>query len=137
MAGGMDLAGGARGGKKPLDTVINLVPFIDLMAVTIAFLMLTAVWTAAGVQPVASGGTGPGEPSAPPLTLHVSARRVTSALLDVPLAELPRLERSLRDASVRTATLEVDDDVSYDALVQVIDACRGARVDVTVSPASG
>ena len=38
MAGGMDLGTGGKGKKKPLDTAINLVPFIDLMAVTISFL---------------------------------------------------------------------------------------------------
>src|SRR5688572_12138111 len=60
MAGGMDL-GGSKGGKKPLDTPINLVPFIDLMAVTISFLIMTAVWTQIGRLQVASGG-GMGDP---------------------------------------------------------------------------
>lgn len=41
----MDLVAGARGGKKPLDAAVNLVPFIDLMAVTISFLILTAIST--------------------------------------------------------------------------------------------
>ena len=45
MAGGMDLGTGGKGKKKPLDAAINLVPFIDLMAVTISFLIMTAVWT--------------------------------------------------------------------------------------------
>ncbi len=39
MAGGMDLGDGGKSKKKPLDTAINLVPFIDLMAVTISFLI--------------------------------------------------------------------------------------------------
>src|SRR5215470_2239688 len=56
MAGGMDLGQGGKGGKKPLDTTINLVPFIDLMAVTISFLIMTAVWTQIGRLQVASGG---------------------------------------------------------------------------------
>ena len=47
MAGGMDL-GTSKGGKKALDAAINLVPFIDLMAVTISFLIMTAVWTQIG-----------------------------------------------------------------------------------------
>ena len=53
MAGGMDL-GNAKGGKKPLDAAINLVPFIDLMAVTISFLIMTAVWTQIGRLQVSS-----------------------------------------------------------------------------------
>src|ERR1700758_2705027 len=56
MAGGMDLGTGGKSKKKPLDTAINLVPFIDLMAVTISFLIMTAVWTQIGRLQVASTG---------------------------------------------------------------------------------
>jgi len=34
-----------KGGKKPLDASINLVPFIDLLSCCISFLLITAVWT--------------------------------------------------------------------------------------------
>ena len=54
MAGGMDLGGGK--GKKSLDVAINLTPFIDLMAVTISFLIMTAVWTQIGRLQVAQAG---------------------------------------------------------------------------------
>ncbi|MBI5545096.1 MAG: biopolymer transporter ExbD [Deltaproteobacteria bacterium] len=56
MAGGMDLGTGGKGTKKPLDATVNLVPFIDLMAVTISFLIMTAVWNQIGRLPVAQGG---------------------------------------------------------------------------------
>src|SRR4051812_41851415 len=69
MAGGMDLGGVGSRGKKPLDAVINLVPFIDLMAVTIAFLLITAVWSQAGAQPVSAPGKGGGKDDEAPLTL--------------------------------------------------------------------
>lgn len=55
MAGGMDL-GVSKGGKKALDAQINLVPFIDLMAVTISFLIMTAVWTQIGRLQVSNSG---------------------------------------------------------------------------------
>ena len=55
MAGGMDL-GAKKGGKKSLDTPINLVPFIDLMAVTISFLIMTAVWNQVAKLPVTQEG---------------------------------------------------------------------------------
>ena len=55
MAGGMDL-GTSKGGKKALDAQINLVPFIDLMAVTISFLIMTAVWTQIGRLQVSNSG---------------------------------------------------------------------------------
>src|SRR5919199_123519 len=62
MAGGMDLGNSGKGGKKPLDTPINLVPFIDLMAVTISFLIMTAGWTQIGRLQVSNSG-GPPDPN--------------------------------------------------------------------------
>jgi biopolymer transport protein ExbD len=35
----------SKGGKKPVDFVVNLVPTIDLLSVLISFLLITAVWT--------------------------------------------------------------------------------------------
>src|SRR3954466_12437328 len=47
----------AKGGKKPLDAELNLVPFIDLLSCCITFLLITAVWTQiAGLQVSSSGG---------------------------------------------------------------------------------
>ncbi|MCB9557701.1 MAG: biopolymer transporter ExbD [Deltaproteobacteria bacterium] len=37
--------GGGKGGKKPVDAELNLVPFIDLLVCCICFLLITAVWT--------------------------------------------------------------------------------------------
>ena len=42
---GVDVGGGGKGGKKALDSEINMIPFIDLLMVTIAFLLITAVWS--------------------------------------------------------------------------------------------
>jgi hypothetical protein len=42
--GGVDVGGGG-GGKRAQNAEINMVPFIDLLMVTISFLLLTAVWT--------------------------------------------------------------------------------------------
>src|ERR1700683_643413 len=36
---------GAKGGRKSLDSEINMIPMIDLLMVTISFLLITAVWT--------------------------------------------------------------------------------------------
>src|SRR5919107_1548490 len=81
MAGGMDLGTGGKGGKKPLDAAINLVPFIDLMAVTISFLIMTAVWNQIGrLQVSQSGGPSedkPQETKTLPLNLMVTERGFT------------------------------------------------------------
>src|SRR4029078_7699075 len=36
---------GRGGGRRSLDSEINMIPFIDLLMVTISFLLITAVWS--------------------------------------------------------------------------------------------
>jgi biopolymer transport protein ExbD len=36
---------GKKGGRRMLDTEINMIPMIDLLMVTISFLLITAVWS--------------------------------------------------------------------------------------------
>jgi biopolymer transport protein ExbD len=43
--GGVDVGGGGKGGRRALDSEINMIPMIDLLMVTISFLLITAVWT--------------------------------------------------------------------------------------------
>jgi biopolymer transport protein ExbD len=43
--GGVDVGGGAKGKRKSVDSEINMIPMIDLLMVTISFLLITAVWT--------------------------------------------------------------------------------------------
>lgn len=40
--GGVDVGGGS--GKRAMNADINMIPFIDLLMVTVAFLLITAVW---------------------------------------------------------------------------------------------
>lgn len=42
--GGVDVGGG-KGPRRTLDSEINMIPMIDLLMVTISFLLITAVWT--------------------------------------------------------------------------------------------
>src|ERR1700689_1572185 len=42
--GGVDV-GGPKGGRKSVDSEIKMIPMIDLLMVTISFLLITAVWT--------------------------------------------------------------------------------------------
>jgi biopolymer transport protein ExbD len=41
---GVNVDGGGKGGRRSLDTEINMIPMIDLLMVTISFLLITAVW---------------------------------------------------------------------------------------------
>src|SRR5262249_14909379 len=98
MAGGMDL-GNAKGPKKPLDATINLVPFIDLMAVTISFLIMTAVWTQIGRLQVAGGG-GDGDPTPEkddktvPITLLLSEKELRLTVGTTAFGPHPRQQGS-------------------------------------------
>jgi biopolymer transport protein TolR len=94
MAGGMDLGTSSKGRKRPLDVAINLVPFIDLMAVTISFLIMTAVWNQiSSLKVTQAGGPSPDDatPPAPtlPLVLVVSERGFTLSGAGAPI-EMPR-----------------------------------------------
>jgi biopolymer transport protein ExbD len=41
----MDLEAGRAGGRRTVDSQINMIPMIDLLMVTISFLLITAVWS--------------------------------------------------------------------------------------------
>jgi len=62
-----------KGGKKPLDASINLVPFIDLLSCCISFLLITAVWTQLARMDVTQKSKAPSgavdEPPKPDVTL--------------------------------------------------------------------
>jgi biopolymer transport protein ExbD len=42
---GVDVGTGGGGKRRALDSEINMIPFIDLLMVTISFLLITAVWS--------------------------------------------------------------------------------------------
>jgi biopolymer transport protein ExbD len=75
---GVDVQQGGKGGRRSLDSELNMVPMIDLLMVTISFLLITAVW--AHSQRLAADAQVPGAPTTPPCTeckeepkLHVEA----------------------------------------------------------------
>jgi biopolymer transport protein ExbD len=43
--GGIDIGSAGAGRRRSLDSEINMIPMIDLLMVTISFLLITAVWT--------------------------------------------------------------------------------------------
>lgn len=164
MAGGMDMGGGGKGGKKPLDTTINLVPFIDLMAVTIVFLIMTAVWTQLGRLQVSQSGQSSSDQEPPPTTLQPITLLITekdlkltvggSQLEPLPITrddkgriETEKLVGKLKELKTQqpdqsAITLSTEDAVKYEDLVRLIDTVvqDGAAAplfpSVSVSPAS-
>jgi biopolymer transport protein ExbD len=75
---GIDVGGG--GAKRATNSDINMIPFIDLLMVTIAFLLITAVWTtnsriSANAENASSEPRPMTDPPPPPekvLNLHVA-----------------------------------------------------------------
>lgn len=62
--GGVNVDGGGRGGRRSLDTEINMIPMIDLLMVTISFLLITAVWVQS--SRIDANANVPGPPSSDP-----------------------------------------------------------------------
>src|SRR5258706_4242895 len=73
--GGVDVGGG-NSKKRATNSDINMIPFIDLLMCTIAFLLITAVWVTNSQLPAHAQMPGSGkEPITPPQvapTLHLT-----------------------------------------------------------------
>lgn len=52
---GIDV-GSSGHGKRPMNAEINMIPFVDLLMVTVAFLLVTAVWVSHSRLPVNASG---------------------------------------------------------------------------------
>jgi biopolymer transport protein ExbD len=63
---GVNVDSGGRGGRRSLDTEINMIPMIDLLMVTISFLLITAVWVQS--SRIDANANVPGTDTSPPCT---------------------------------------------------------------------
>jgi biopolymer transport protein ExbD len=152
MGGGAMPESGGKGRKKALDTVVNVVPAIDLLSTLIAFLLYTAVWTQVSRLQVQQLGEGAPQAEqaeqAPPLlvTLAMGERGFnlstsTGTSIDIPtlgrdpdgkirfdvkaLADrLKQLKSEFPEA--QSITVSAEDTVPYGGLVNVIDVAMGA-----------
>src|SRR5437016_854025 len=144
MAGGMLMPGG-KGGRKPLDASLNLVPFIDLLSCCISFLLITAVWTQLARINVNQKGQGQAgektEDTPPELKLVVvvdeSGYRISAGADIVPVPkkgsdyDFPTLGQKLADIKKdhqdkTDITIASDDKVKYENLVKTMDQALSA-----------
>ena len=78
--GGVNVDEGGKGGRRSTDSEINMIPMIDLLMVTISFLLITAVWTHMARINADAQVPGPPRPDVeqdkvePEKTLHVEMR---------------------------------------------------------------
>jgi biopolymer transport protein ExbD len=105
---GVNVDGAGKGGRRSLDTEINMIPMIDLLMVTISFLLITAVWVQSSRIDANANVPGPaidvppctdapGAPCKPEARLHVQTTDPSKFLLVwkegatvVRTAEVPR-----------------------------------------------
>lgn len=135
----------AKGGKRSIDFVVNLVPMLDLLSVLVSFLLITAVWTQLARINVGSvmpkGSTKPQEQQQKqkPLKILVDEKGVyikfhgdaRAEFIEVGEGMLPRIADHLKglgfkDAQANTeqkVVLAVADPVFYSMLINVMDVC--------------
>ena len=131
-----------KGGKKPLDAAINLVPFIDLLSCCISFLLITAVWTQLARMDVTQKGQGaagstdekPPEPTVN-LTLYIDKDGYTFAKSTGESTPIPmkgddydyvKLADILKDAKTaypdkNDIAVKADDSVLYNKIIRTMD----------------
>jgi hypothetical protein len=113
MAGAIAATPAGPRGRRSLDSELNMIPMIDLLMVTISFLLITAVWTnMARVDADAQvpGTEGP-TPAAVETRLHVELGDPAKIVLHwnagptvVRSAEIPRREEVTLARGVRSVT---------------------------------
>ena len=127
-------------------TELNIMPFMNLMVILLPFLLITAVFSRTAVLELTLPGAsaGPENPQEQ-LALEVTVRRdrievgdrTTGLLTELPSDadgyDLEGLGEYLMQVKTRfphkvDATLLVESDVNYDAVVHVMDAMRSIRV---------
>ena len=148
-----------KGGKKPLDAAINLVPFIDLLSCCISFLLITAVWTQLARMDVTQKGQGaagstdekPPEPTVN-LTLYIDKDGYTFAKSTGESTPIPmkgddydyvKLADILKDAKTaypdkNDIAVKADDSVLYNKIIHTMDVVLSAKFpDIGLSDKGG
>jgi biopolymer transport protein TolR len=151
----------SKGGKKPLDASINLVPYIDMLMTIMTFLMMTAVWTQIAMLEVqnASGGqeAQPEEPDPnkpKPILVLVTDRGVkiqeeanpdlkefpnhaSDGGIDIDIAAVQTELKRLKDARPERQEVKIqsEDGVKYVNLAKIIDIATGLELKaLTLTP---
>ena len=122
--------GGAKGGVK---ADINVTPLVDVMLVLLIIMMIVAPLLQKGVELTLPQATNSSEkPDTSDQTtvyvdaqekLFVNALEVTEATL------IPRLTGILENKAEKTVYLKGDKDAGYGAIMKMMDALRGAKIE--------
>ena len=155
--GGVSVDSGGKGGKKSVDSQVNMVPMIDLLICCIAFLLMTAVWVQTGAVQATQPRGAPAPGSQPAASF---AHFFTKLFLAAPCSfqvgvnaadmrqigrtpqrftELKTLLEARRQANQqnREVWLQPDGAVDYSEIISVMDTVyevygSAARGEVTI-----
>jgi biopolymer transport protein TolR len=144
-----------KGGKKPVDAAINLVPFIDLLSCCISFLLITAVWTQLArmdVQQKTPGAANATDEKPPEnqvnLTVFVDKdgyifSKSTGESTSIPLKDNDYDYAKLQEILVKAKgdypekndlAVKADDTILYDKIIKTIDVVLTAKFpDIALS----
>ena len=143
---GVSVSTGGKGGKKPLNTDLNLVPYIDLLTCMVSFLLITAVWTQlARLEVQQKGQAQAGEETPPDVPQTKIVVLVNDSgfnlVVDQDQTQIPRkgeeydYERlgeelkKQKDAHPDKQDVQVasEDQIKFDTLVRTMDTAVSAR----------
>ncbi len=101
--------------KKTLDFEVNLIPFIDLLSVSICFLLITAVWLNVGSMNVkqAVGGQAKEDTQKSPL---VWVRMTVAGDLDLEVQESSLVPKAMRKLRIP----KLDNKVNWDSFEKAV-----------------
>lgn len=136
--GGVSTDSGGKGGRKSVDSNVNMVPMIDLLISVIAFLLMTAVWVQTGALQAAQPRGAPTPDSQPQeqqdqlkIIINPNGYRVgvnATDTRDIPNSprRLDDLRTQLRErhqanAQQREVWIQPDSAVLYNDIVEVMD----------------
>ena len=147
MGGVSEPIPGGKGGKKPVNVELNLVPFIDLLVVCITFLLLTAVWTQTGRINIDQSVQKPQQekPKEPPkrLTIMIDKKGYTMKWAEerpepmmvaggkYPIEALTKRLEGMKETLPKDPRIVVapEDSIAYAEMILVMDALMGLEMD--------
>jgi biopolymer transport protein ExbD len=147
---------GNKGGKKPLNADLNLVPYIDLLTCMVAFLLITAVWSQLARLEAHQKGQGQAGEDTPPEKVFKLVVVVNSEgynlVADQDQQPIPKkgdgydIEKlgtelkKLKDSHPDKTDIQVasEDAIKFEVLVKTMDAALTARFpDISLIDAGG
>ncbi|MCC7538965.1 MAG: biopolymer transporter ExbD [Deltaproteobacteria bacterium] len=154
--GGVSVDSGGKGGKKPVDSEVNMIPMIDLLMCCIMFLLVTAVWSQ--LARINSNQAVPGQgspdqdsvPQEPSIKLFLQVRGAGYTLADTAGTrfEVDKVngqydleglrtklrERRRQEPNRRDIIVAPEDGVTYNDVIRTMDLTVGEGYeDVSVS----